>query len=149
MPGQGVSTNLLCIDIQRSVDSIVCDIEDASEGLIEGCGIDGHRDETGLASTDAECCLWRADVRLCEEFDVRHPLPEQIAAWLREQASQLIDAAERIGGLDDLRDLDSRRWRPGYPVRLRVGRVQRSGNLDLMTIFPRLVENYDPREFFR
>ena len=73
---------------------------------MEGFRSGGYRnDETGLAATDDECCQWRAQVTLGEEFDVRHPLPEQVAAWLREQASQLMDAAERIAGVDDLRDL--------------------------------------------
>lgn len=57
---------------------------------------------SGLETLSA---FWKCHLTLHEEYDVRHPLPEQVAARLRETASQLPDAAERIAAIEDDRIL--------------------------------------------
>ncbi|WP_373650567.1 hypothetical protein [Schlesneria sp. DSM 10557] len=68
----------------------------------EDCDEDGWR-----ASTDEEAATivyqwWAHD----GEFDLRKPLPAQVAEWLRVQADLMSRVAEAIESVTDDRDLD-------------------------------------------
>ena len=102
----GSPFNLLAIDVERASESIVTMIVDASGGMLASCGISGAVDaiDGSRAATDDECHQWDCSVVADGRFDVRQPLPGQVAAWLREVAGQLQDAAERIAAIEDDRD---------------------------------------------
>ena len=67
--------------------------------------LNDFNDNPSRPATDEECCFWNCSIRADGRFDARESLPEQVAAWLRETASQLQDAAERIASIEDDRDL--------------------------------------------
>ena len=98
----GSPFNLLAIENERAMESIVTAIVDAGGGLLGSCGISGAVDASdgSRAATDDECHQWDCSVVADGRFDVRQPLPGQVAAWLREVAGQLQDAAERIAAID-------------------------------------------------
>lgn len=102
----GSRINLFCTDIERAAETVVCAIEHESDGMISGTGMHGWiGDKPSRPATDAECCFWNCSIGVDGRFDAREALPEQVAAWLRETASELMDAAERIANIEDDRDL--------------------------------------------
>ena len=103
----GTKMNLFCTDTDRAAESVIVAIEDASDGLIDATGMHGWIGENpSRPATDEECCFWNCSVRADGRFDARERLPEQVAAWLRETASRLQDAAESIASIEDDRDLE-------------------------------------------
>ncbi|WP_373653374.1 hypothetical protein [Schlesneria sp. DSM 10557] len=68
----------------------------------EDQGEDGFRPATNEEAATL-CYSWYPQKG---EFDLRKPLPSQVAEWLREQSALMLAAAEAIETVPDDRDLD-------------------------------------------
>lgn len=107
---QDCDCNPLAEKLGDMVKDLWCEIMDTS-GMIElsrPCGIEREesKDERSFrASTNEECCFGDADLFAPKlVIDLRNPIPQQVARWLRSIASDLTEAADRVELIEDGRD---------------------------------------------
>ena len=99
--------NTLVFTLDKLVEDLWFQITDTSEmlELCRPCGMqssdDGYR-----ASTNEEACIGTGEIvapRLA--IDLRKPVPNQVAKWLRRIARDLTASADQIDLIEDGRDL--------------------------------------------
>lgn len=108
MSNDGCDVNLLAIELGKMVEDLWCDLMDTSDKieLCRPCGIESAEDMSFRTATNEECCFGEGSLLLQPlKIDLRNPIPQQVARWLRTIASDLTEAADRVELIEDGRDL--------------------------------------------
>lgn len=56
-------------------------------------------------ATNTECAVTEFSYHSTTTIDVRKPVPQQVAKWLRREAARMLKAADKIEAIEDIRDL--------------------------------------------